>query len=137
MRFAAQLLLSGKQAILDCEDSELQEVLASLPEAVRSPEEVDILLNADLKDVEPLVVPKMPEVLLPLEVLQVRHMRMPRRWQPWKFVSVAMVIPWLLVHATQLHAPRLSRSPPAATVRKGFLPAVLHVVPMHEANWPK
>lgn len=145
MKFASQLLLSGKQAIMDCDDSELQEVLASLPEAVTCPEEVDMLLAADFKDVppeaEPPIVPKMPEMLLPLEVLEVpkvRRVRLPRRWQPWKFVSVAMVIPWLLVHATELHAPRLNRrSPPAATVRKASLPAVLHVVPMHEANWPK
>lgn len=123
----------------------MQEVLSQLPQRIERPEDVDVLLEMDLADraegvrraeqpnfnllAGPLLGGKMPPV---------RAARMPRRWQPWKFVTVAMVIPWLLMHATQLHQPNLSKQMAAPPMqRKASLPPVLHFVPMHEANWPK
>lgn len=98
--------------------------------------------QAPVPELRQEVTPKVqrdPKKMLGLEVLKVPKpmVKLPRRWQPWKFVTVAMVIPWLLTHATQRPEPRLSRCFPAATLRKASLPAVLRVVPMHEANWPK
>ena len=78
---------------------------------------------------------------MPLQVFEIKPakpaVKMPRRWQPWKFVTVAMVIPWLLMHATQLHEPTLSKRAPPPMLHRASLPAIVHLVPMHEANWPK
>ena len=108
------------------------------------PEDVDILLHSDLADkteavrrqphlmIDPVLGGNMP----PVQVFEIKPtVRMPRRWQPWKFISVAMVIPWLLMHATQ--QPTLSKQVAPPMLRKASLPPVLHFVPMHEANWPK
>ena len=105
---------------------------------------MDILLHSDLADkteavrrqphlmIDPLLGGNMP----PVQVFEIKPtVRMPRRWQPWKFISVAMVIPWLLMHATQ--QPTLSKQVAPPMLRKASLPPVLHFVPMHEANWPK
>ena len=82
--------------------------------------------------IDPVLGGNMP----PVQVFEIKPtVRMPRRWQPWKFISVAMVIPWLLMHATQ--QPTLSKQVAPPMLRKASLPPVLHFVPMHEANWPK
>jgi hypothetical protein len=107
---------------------------------------VDILLHSDLADkteavrrqphlmIDPVLGGNMP----PVQVFEIKPtVRMPRRWQPWKFISVAMVIPLLLMHATQVHQPTLSKQVAPPMLRKASLPPVLHFVPMHEANWPK
>ena len=84
--------------------------------------------------IDPLLGGNMP----PVQVFEIKPtVRMPRRWQPWKFISVAMVIPLLLMHATQVHQPTLSKQVAPPMLRKASLPPVLHFVPMHEANWPK
>lgn len=144
LKFGVQLLLSGKQAILSCHEEDLQEVLSELPSRIQRPEDVDILLHSDLADkteavrrqphlmIDPVLGGNMP----PVQVFEIKPtVRMPRRWQPWKFISVAMVIPWLLMHATQ--QPTLSKQVAPPMLRKASLPPVLHFVPMHEANWPK
>ncbi len=169
VKFAAQLLLSGKQAIASAVDEDLVEVfdwlakqarpkterLCCLLGQVTCPEDVDMLLDSSFSDPplpesvkpEPEAQAPVPvqfpqevqrdlEKMLNLKVLKPKPtVKLPRRWQPWKFVT-AMVIPWLVTHATQRHEPRLSHCHPA-TLRKAPLPAVLRVVPMHKANWPK
>eukprot|EP00438_Fugacium_kawagutii_P032869 Skav216128 [mRNA] locus=scaffold1946:300607:304111:+ [translate_table: standard] len=115
------------------------------------PEDVDVLLDMDLADKaeveaiqpkfsvdllgDPLLGGNMPPVQLEIK----RAVRMPRRWQPWKFITVAIAIPWLLMHATRVHQPmpNLSKQVAPPMLRKASLPPVLHFVPMHEANWPK
>jgi len=146
LKFGVQLLLSGKQAILSCHEEDLQEVLSELPSRIQRPEDVDILLHSDLADkteavrrqphlmIDPVLGGNMP----PVQVFEIKPtVRMPRRWQPWKFISVAMVIPLLLMHATQVHQPTLSKQVAPPMLRKASLPPVLHFVPMHEADWPK
>eukprot|EP00438_Fugacium_kawagutii_P003779 Skav210867 [mRNA] locus=scaffold4964:75156:77046:- [translate_table: standard] len=144
LKFAMQLLLSGKKAILSCDDEDLQEVFSQLPSQIVRPEDVDILLHSDLADktdTEHFPEPQMHEKqtpegrnevqasgtiadpllgdMPPVQVLQIKPVvRMPRRWQPWKFVTVAMVIPWLLMTATQLHEPTLSKQVAPPTRRK-------------------
>ncbi|CAL1145064.1 unnamed protein product [Cladocopium goreaui] len=161
LKFGVQLLLSGKQAILSCHEEDLQEVLSELPSRIQrrlemedlagspqveiiGPEDVDILLHSDLADKteavrrqpHPMIDPVLGGNMPPVQVFEIKPtVRMPRRWQPWKFISVAMVIPWLLMHATQ--QPTLSKQVAPPMLRKASLPPVLHFVPMHEANWPK
>lgn len=163
LKFAAQLLLSGKEAILSCLEEDLQEVLSDLPSRIESPEDVDLLLYSDFADgieieqivdhyvqekqvqvqeepmqVQANLLPDPLEGNVPLQVFELKPaVKMPRRWQPWKFITVAMVIPWLLMHATQLHEPSLSKRAAPPMLHKASLPVVLHFVPMHEANWPK
>jgi len=127
------------------------------------PEDVDLLLYSDFADgieieqivdhyvqekqvqvqeepmqVQANLLPDPLEGNVPLQVFELKPaVKMPRRWQPWKFITVAMVIPWLLMHATQLHEPSLSKRAAPPMLHKASLPVVLHFVPMHEANWPK
>ena len=52
IKFASQLVLSGKQAILACEEEDMQEILVGLPDRVQSPEDVDWILHETFKDEE-------------------------------------------------------------------------------------
>eukprot|EP00438_Fugacium_kawagutii_P012799 Skav211679 [mRNA] locus=scaffold216:334003:337590:- [translate_table: standard] len=152
--FAANQGLADKlRGMIQVQNWLIDMFLHVLPtEAAARPEDVDILLYSDLADHDEKQTQEgvggdllIADILLggntpPVQVLQIRPtVRMPRRWQPWKFISVAMVIPWLLMHATHLHqpVPNLSKQVAPPMLRKASLPPVLHFVPMHEANWPK
>ncbi|CAK9062299.1 unnamed protein product [Durusdinium trenchii] len=50
VKFAAQLLLSGKQELLRCQEKGSHKVLSNLPSRVASPEDVDQLLCCDFSD---------------------------------------------------------------------------------------
>mmetsp|Transcript_18122 Transcript_18122/g.42428 ORF Transcript_18122/g.42428 Transcript_18122/m.42428 type:complete len:355 (-) Transcript_18122:138-1202(-) len=153
VKFAAQLLLSGERAILDCEEDELPAVLLDLPSRVQSPEDVDTLLTSKFADEQPPsklrllsekgdlianIAPVEPAEE-PVETLLLKpktRVKMPRRWLPWKFVSVAMAIPWLLTHATQPKEGSFSKLAHPPILRRASVPAVVQVLPMHEAYWP-
>mmetsp|Transcript_18027 Transcript_18027/g.42244 ORF Transcript_18027/g.42244 Transcript_18027/m.42244 type:complete len:345 (-) Transcript_18027:49-1083(-) len=147
LKFATQLLLSGKQAILDCEEEELQELLLNLPNQVQGPEDVDRLLKSNFadggeEDEKPPIKFLVSKLMEPEEGVEHVHIKtmprvkMPRRWQPWKLVSVAMAIPWLLTHVTQPKEVNFSRRAPPPMLRRASVPAIVHLLPMHEANWP-
>ena len=158
LKFASQLLLSSKMEILLCEEEEIHEILSDLPTKVQTSDDVDRLLNETFEDSPEVHEDAAPEVQefgifqlqQPMQqanefveklhennvVLTVRRaVRLPKRWQPWKFVTVAMVVPWLLMRftLTSFHNPALTRRVPFP-VQRGSFPA--HVVPMDEANWP-
>ena len=155
LKFAAQLILCQKEALLACDEEELHEILVGLPEKAQTAEDVDWLLAESFEDENPpvevnvevnapLALPEVPDfkqeliqAAMPVEVVAVKPViRMPRRWQPWKLITVALVVPWLLMSATQAHRPMPSRGSPSPVLRRASLPAIVHVVPMHEANWP-
>ena len=154
IKFASQLVLSGKQTILACEEEDMQEILVGLPDRVQSPEDVDWILHETFEDEENPEVEKVNEPVrqfqdqwqqefeqqaedMPVQVITLKPIvRMPKRWQPWKFITVAMVVPWLLMTATQLHRPKHSKILSSPLRQRTSLPAVLHVFPMHQANRP-
>eukprot|EP00438_Fugacium_kawagutii_P019312 Skav220924 [mRNA] locus=scaffold1145:351301:358998:+ [translate_table: standard] len=136
-------------AILSCQEEDLQEVFSKLPSriegrlamadiagATQGPEDVDILLDMDLADdaeTEPLL--GLGGNLPPVQVLKIqRAVKMPRRWQPWKFLTVAMVIPWLFMHATQFDKPNLAKQVAPPMLRKASLPPIETPLTPHSAS---
>ena len=88
IKFASQLVLSGKQAILSCEEEDMQEILVGLPDRVQVEKvngQVHQFQDQDFEQQEE----DMPVEVIPLKPI----VRMPKRWQPWKFITVAMVVP--------------------------------------------
>eukprot|EP00435_Cladocopium_sp_Y103_P023207 s14_g5.t1 len=118
LKFATHLLLSSSRDILQAED--LNGVVIKIPGKIHTPEDVDSLLEqtdwtAAAEAVEAVPAEKVLEEIqemgnmhIPTTLKLPARARLPKRWQPWKFLSVAMVVPWLLIHTTalQLHALR-------------------------------
>ena len=124
LKFASRLLLSSSDRIIDCYTEDINEVLQDIPNKIQSPEDVDSLLEMDwiapaeaVEAVEAIPLQTVQTVLEEIEEMgqmgtrQVPTLklparaRLPKRWQPWKFLTVAMVVPWLLMHATAVHQP--------------------------------
>eukprot|EP00435_Cladocopium_sp_Y103_P011480 s5224_g3.t1 len=110
LKFASHLLLSSSRDILQAED--LNGVVVKIPEKIHTPADVDSLLEqtdwtAPAEAVEAVPAEKVLEEIQEMATLHIpttlklpARARLPKRWQPWKFMSVAMVVPWLLMHAT-------------------------------------
>ena len=127
LKFASRLLLSSSDRIVHCQVEDINEVLQDIPHKIQSPEDVDCLLQTDwtapaeaVETVEAVEAIAVQTVLEEIEEMgQMGQMgnwqvptlklparaRLPKRWQPWKFLTVAMVVPWLLMHATAVHQP--------------------------------
>eukprot|EP00435_Cladocopium_sp_Y103_P009080 s5224_g2.t1 len=112
---AAQILLSSSADLMRCQN--LNGVVIKIPEKIHTPEDVDSLLEqtdwtAPAEAVEAVPAEKMLAEMgnwqapTPTTLKMPARARLPKRWQPWKFISVAMVVPWLLMHATAVHQPR-------------------------------
>lgn len=134
VKFALNLLLLSKNDILICSPEDLNDVVADLPKRIRTPADVDWLLDSsDSSKVDAVTVNLIEKV----ETCEVTPFVVPlkfskRRWQPWKFLTVAMVIPWLLMHVTQVH-PRAGRT--ARPARPMVVHHLASPVALNEA-WP-
>ena len=134
VKFALNLLLLSKNDILICSPEDLNDVVADLPKRIQTPADVDWLLDSsDSSKVDAVTVNLIEKV----ETCEVTPFVVPlkfskRRWQPWKFLTVAMVIPWLLMHVTQVH-PRAGRT--ARPARPMVVHHLASPVALNEA-WP-
>eukprot|EP00435_Cladocopium_sp_Y103_P025502 s2600_g6.t1 len=121
LKFASHMLLSSTEKILSCQPEDIHDVLVQIPKKIQTPEDVESLLEqtdwaapaaeaveavSPHKILEEIADWQVPTTLKPLPA----RARLPKRWQPWKFLSVAMVVPWLLMHATAVHQPRARRT---------------------------
>lgn len=119
LKFALRLLLSKVTDLLSCQEEDINEVIAGIPTGIRSAEDVDALLDMDLTDLTAPPV-KVIEWQLPTLKLKALNARLPKRWRPWKFMALAMVVPWLLMHATAVHQPARGTARPPAFRRPCF-----------------
>ena len=117
LKFGLQLLLSKRTEILNCPAEDLNEVISRIPNRILSPQDVDAVWELD--PTAPWASPVEEMVFcdwqLPALKLKALNARLPKRWRPWKFMALAMVVPWLLMHATAVHQPRAQSTvrPPA------------------------
>eukprot|EP00435_Cladocopium_sp_Y103_P054556 s142_g17.t1 len=137
LKFAQHLLLSKRAEILTSRPEDLNEVLTKIPEGIRSPEDVDRLLETDLTALAAEAIPKV--------VHQETHQnwkfpwklpaRLPKRWKPWKFVAMAMVVPWLFLHPTAVRQPRARGAPRPPAFRRPCLKGHGDLKFMPETTW--
>eukprot|EP00435_Cladocopium_sp_Y103_P025446 s2694_g6.t1 len=138
LKFAQHLLLSKREDILTCRPEDLNEVLTNIPNGIRSAEDVDVLLETDPTEFAQAVPVnavheeiqnwKFPTWKLPA--------RLPKRWKPWKFVAVAMVVPWLFLHSTAVHQPHVRGAPRPHAFRRPCLKGHGDLKFVPEMTWP-
>jgi len=88
LKFWLKLLLSRRKQILKCLHEDLNEVLTKIPSRIQSSKDVDWLLETDLTT-DPVQNSEVPTILK----VPARPARLPKRWQPWNFLTVATVFP--------------------------------------------
>ena len=115
LTFALQLLLSKRTEILSCPAEDLNEVISRIPNGILSPQDVDAVWEFDPNApwASPVEEKGFCDWQLPALKLKALNARLPKRWRPWKFMALAMVVPWLLMHATAVQPRAHAARPPA------------------------
>ena len=111
LKFALHLLLSGRERIMGCRPENINEVIAELPKGI-SPQDVDCMLQTD-----PTAVPVIGPTTLKLPAMKLKppaHPARPKRWQLWKFMTLAMVVPWRFMYAAAHQPPAFAARPPVS-----------------------
>ena len=114
LKFALHLLLSRRTDILTCRPEYLNDVHDGIPKRIHSPQDVDALLDRDW------AAPAVPMMVenenwkVPTLKLNVSNARLPKRWRPWKFIALAMVVPWRFMHAAAHQPCAFAARPPVS-----------------------